>query len=247
MSDGDDQSFEDTMDVLEAEREETELRFRDLLARLTTHIDEVRTATERSTSLYQAQVEIRREALASVKDSLVEAAAPVAPSPDITWPQGGGMVRGLLNGLSRWLLRDFFEVLDRRGDARSARVDGLGARVDSLRERVDRLQETVSTDGDAATALNEALGAAHQALQAALATHAQMLHLVNAKDAEVLQRAVAGPLRRMEVLFEEFGRQQEALLSQLVGRRRELDRLVRAATPAQGVDGPPAETGRNMP
>jgi len=47
-----------------------------------------------------------------------------------------------------------------------------------------------------------------------------------------LQRAVAGPLRRMEVLFDEFSRQQEALLSQLVGRRRELDDLVRAVTPA---------------
>jgi len=68
-------------------------------------------------------------------------------------------------------------------------------------------------------------------LQAALATHQEMLSLVNAKDAEVLQRAVAGPLRRMEVLFDEFGRQQEALLSQLVGRRRELDEIVRMVTP----------------
>jgi hypothetical protein len=57
-----------------------------------------------------------------------------------------------------------------------------------------------------------------------------MLDLVNAKDAEVLQRAVAGPLRRMEVLFDEFARQQEALLAQLVGRHRELDEVARALT-----------------
>ena len=230
MDDGNGQRFEDTMDVLEARREETEGRFRGLLAKLTEHVEEVRTATQRSTRLYQAQVDERREALASVKDGLAEAAGDSPQDGDVAWPSGGGFVRRLLNGMSRWILRDFFEVLDRRGDARSQRVDTLGARVDALRQRVDHLQSTVSSDSGAAEALNEALGAAHQALQAALATHGEMLQLVNAKDAEVLQRAVAGPLRRMEVLFDEFGRQQEALLSHLVGRRRELDRLVRSVS-----------------
>jgi len=122
-------------------------------------------------------------------------------------------------------MRDYLMVIDRRGDARSDRID-------ELRTRVDRLYETLDTGGQAADAVDEALGAAQQALQAALATHSEMLDLVNAKDAEVLQRAVAGPLRRMEVLFDEFGRQQEAMLSQLVGRRRELERLVRAAAPS---------------
>ena len=238
MSGGDGQRFEDTMDVLEARREKTEARFRDLLAQLTTHVEDVRAATERSTRLYQEHVDVRRKALASVKDGLAEAAGDDPSDADVVWPAGGGLARRLLNGLSRWVLRDFFEVLDRRGAARSRRVDTLGARVEVLRERVDRLHSTVSTDGDVAEALNEALGAAQQALQAALATHAEMLQLVNAKDAELLQRAVAGPLRRMEVLFDEFGRQQEALLSQLVGRRRELDRLVRAAGPSpQREDG----------
>ncbi len=230
--------FEDTMDVLEARREETEARFRDLLAQLTSHVEDVRVANDRSMRLYQEHVDVRREALASVKDGLAEAARDDPSDADLAWPLGGGFGRRLLNGLSRWVLRDFFEVLDRRGDTRSQRVDTLAARVEALRERVDRLQSTVSTDGAAAEALNQALGAAQQALQAALATHAEMLHLVNAKDAEVLQRAVAGPLRRMEVLFDEFGRQQEALLSQLVGRRRELDRLVRSVSPS-----PPGEDG----
>ncbi len=239
MSDSGGQRFEDTMDVLEARREKTEARFRDLLAQLTGHVDNVRAATERSTRLYQEHVDARREPLALGKDGLAEAAGDDdPPDADVAWPSGGGFARRLLNGLSRWVLRDFLEVLDRRNDTRSQRVDALGARVDALRERVDRLLSTVSTDGDVAGALNQALGAAQQALQAALATHAEMLQLVNAKDAEVLQRAVAGPLRRMEVLFDEFGRQQEALLSQLVGRRRELDRLVRAVSPS-----PPGDDG----
>jgi hypothetical protein len=44
----------------------------------------------------------------------------------------------------------------------------------------------------------------------------------------------------MEVLFDEFARQQEGLLSQLVGRRRELDELVEAATLARKTEPKPA-------
>ena len=224
MAEGNGRRFEDTMDALEAEREATESRFRELLDQLTGHIVKVREATDRSTTLYQAQVEERRQALALVRDSLTEAAGERSLNLDVPWPRGGGL-RGALNRVTRWVMRDFLEVLDRRRDVHTRRVE-------HLKDHVDHLQGTVSTDGEAAAALNEALGSAHAALQAALATHAEMLNLVNAKDAEVLQRAVAGPLRRMEVLFDEFGRQQEALLSQLVGRRRELDDLVRAVTPA---------------
>jgi hypothetical protein len=221
---GDGTRFEDTMDALESEREATEARFRELLAELTAHIADVRDASDRSTELYQTQVTARREALASVKDRLNEAAGEESLNRDLGWPQGGGGLRGRVNRLARWLIRDYLEVLDRRGDVHTSRVE-------DLKGSVDQLQGTLLVDGEAAEALTEALGAAHEALQAALATHAEMLNLVNAKDAEVLQRAVAGPLRRMEVLFDEFGRQQEALLSQLVGRRRELDALVRAVTP----------------
>ena len=219
-----DDRFEDTMDVLEAHREATEGRFRELLDRLSRHVAEVRDAADRSTALYQAQVAARRDALASVRDSLTEAAAEESLDPDLPWPRGGVGLRGRVNAVARWLIRDYLEVLDRRRTVHSRRVE-------DLKERVDQLQGTISTDGEAAGALNEALGSAQQALQAALATHAEMLDLVNAKDAEVLQRAVAGPLRRMEVLFDEFGRQQEAMLAQLVGRRREMDTIDRAAVP----------------
>lgn len=225
MGDGAGKRFEDTMDVLEAEREASEARFRELLAELTAHVAEVRQASDRSTELYQAHLTARREALGSVRESLTEAAGEESLNRDLGWPEGGGGLRGRVNRLARWLIRDYLEVLDRRRDVHSGRVE-------ELKGRVDRLQGTLSVDGEAAEAVHEALAGAHAALQAALATHAEMLVLVNAKDAEVLQRAVAGPLRRMEVLFDEFGRQQEALLSQLVGRRRELDDLVRAVTPA---------------
>jgi len=221
---GDDgQRFEDTMDTLEAQREVTEGRFRELLEELGQQVRAVRDTADRTTALYHAQIDARREALASVKDSLSEAAG--EESLDQGWPSGGGGWRGRINRLARWLIRDYLEVIDRRDDVHTRRVE-------DIKLRVDRLQGTLSAESDVAGALDEALGKAHRALQAALATHAEMLVLVNAKDAEVLQRAVAGPLRRMEVLFDEFGRQQEALLAQLVGRRRELDDLVRAVTPA---------------
>lgn len=213
------------MDVLEAEREAAEARFRELLAELTAHVADVRQATDRSIELHQAHVTARREAISSVRDSLAEAAGEESLNRDLGWPRGGVGLRGRVNRLARWLIRDFLEVLDRRRDVHTSRVE-------DLKGRVDRLQDTMSVDGEAAETAHEALGSAHAALQAALATHTEMLVLVNAKDAEVLQRAVSGPLRRMEVLFDEFGRQQEALLSQLVGRRRELDDLVRAVTPA---------------
>lgn len=211
------------MDALEEQREAAEGRFREMLVELTEQIVQVREATDRTTALYRAQVEARREALASVRDRRDKAAGEESLDRDGGWPRGGGL-RGLVNRLARWLMRDFLEAIDRRQHLHTRRVEDLELRV-------DRLQGTLAGDGDVGEALNEALGRAHGALQAALSTYSQMLDLVNAKDAEVLQRAVAGPLRRMELLFDEFGRQQEALLSQLVGKRRELEELTRGASP----------------
>lgn len=216
--------FEDTMDALEAQREVAEGRFRELLEELGEHVRAVRDGTDRTTALYRAQIDARRDALAAVKHSLSEAAGEESLGSGRAWPSGGGW-RGRINRLARWLIRDYLEVIDRRDDVHTRHVE-------DIKLRVDRLQGTLSAEDQVAEALDDALGRAHQALHAALAVHSEMLVLVNAKDAEVLQRAVAGPLRRMEVVFDEFGRQQEALLAQLVGRRRELDELVRAVTPA---------------
>lgn len=221
MTERDRGRFEDTLDILEGKREETEERFRDLLVELADNLEALRVATERSTAIYRQRLQERRQALAAVKEGLQGAAEAAGPEPG--WPKGAGLVRRRLNRFLRWLLRDYLEIVDRRFDARAVRID-------RLRSTVDRLHDTVALDGEGAEGLHDLLELARRALQAAHATHAEMLDLVNAKDAEVLQRAVAGPLRRMEVLFDEFARQQESLLSQLVGRRRELDELVEAAS-----------------
>jgi hypothetical protein len=227
MTERDRGRFEDTLDILEGKREETEERFRDLLVELSDNLEALRVATERSAEIYRQRLQERRQALAAVKEGLQGAAE--AAGPETEWPKGAGLSRRRLNGFLRWLLRDYLEIVDRRFDARAVRID-------RLRSTVDRLHETVALDGEGAEGLHDLLELARRALQAANATHAEMLDLVNAKDAEVLQRAVAGPLRRMEVLFDEFARQQEGLLSQLVGRRRELDELVEAATLARKTE-----------
>ncbi len=216
--------FEDTMDVLEADREATEIRFRELLDELSRHVGDVRDAADRSTALHAARRDARRRAHPDSGGGIDATDGAVPDEPARGWPQGRGGGRGLLNRFAAWLMRDFLETIDRRGEAQGRRLEALEVGVGSLKE-------SASADEASYAALNEALSGAQAALQAALSTQREMLDLVNAKDAEVLQRAVAGPLRRMEILFDEFGRQQEALLSQLVGRRQELDDLVRRLTP----------------
>ena len=214
--------FEETMDALEAQREDVEAEFHALLEGLSRSIDGLRAAMADLVARQSAQAEARREAL--------DAGDPPFPqvgSEETTWPTSGGGARGRVNRFARWLLRDYLMVLDRRQTAERRRLEGLELRVDRLRATVDEDAALVGT-------VEATLACVHEALQTALEAQGQMLALVNAKDAEVLQRAVAGPLRRMEVLFDEFGRQQETLLSQLVGRRAELDELVRAVTPAPG-------------
>lgn len=210
------QRFEDTMEALEAQREEIEAGFGTQLEMLSGRIDELNAAIAEATARQRRQVQARREALAAVD-------APVAD--EVAWPQAGDGARGRANRFVRWLLRDFLAVLDRR-------EAGLRESTEAVRLRVDRLQATVDAEEALADAVETTMARLHEALHAALEAQAKVLTLINAKDAEVLQRAVAGPLRRMEVLFDEFGRQQEALLSQLVGRRAQLDELVRAVTPA---------------
>ena len=211
------------MDVLEREREATETRFRSLLEELARHTEAVRDATARCSDLYGARVQACRQAPAADEQRTGATRDEASPQAATAWPLSRRGVRGTINRLARWLLRDYLETLDRRGDL-------LDQRFGRLHERVNAVQEMNA--GETAEALVEALAGTQAALAAALATHREMLNLVNAKDAELLQRAVAGPLRRMELLFDEFGRQQEALLSQLVGRRRELDEIVRALSPA---------------
>jgi hypothetical protein len=134
-------------------------------------------------------------------------------------------------------MRDYLDVIDRRTDHLNERLDLIqGLFGDLLAATGGSAQPESVAEGDHASARGGDLSttsAAHaafvsaaDALAAAAEVHRDAHRVVNAKDAELLQRAAAGPLRRMELVFDEFARQQEALLAQLVGRRKELDALI---------------------
>ncbi len=214
MSEHETARFEDTLDALEAQREQTEVCFRELLDGLATSVDAVRAATQQIEAHSRQHGEARAQALAQLDERVVADAATRA----VPWPTGCGFVRRRVNAFARWFLRDYLETIDRRADALTAGIDGLEGGIAQLRVITASL-----ADAERDQQMLDLLRASHAALDAAASAHRQMLDLVNAKDAELLQRAVGGPLRRMELIFDEFGRQQEALLAQLVGRRRELD------------------------
>lgn len=163
------------------------------------------------------------------------------------WPDGAG-VRGLLNGFLRWALRDFLEVLDRRQDAVVELADGGAAAAEDRHRSVSTALEATRAvlleqraalqdhRREAADSLQNlhALAEATRNLAVRLAEAVDLLEqgsnhlhgLTDLKNAETLHRATAGPLRRMDVLFDEVARQQEALLAELVGKRAELEALV---------------------
>lgn len=216
--------FEDTLDVLEEQREETEARFRELLGELEERVAELRTATAEALEVHGTETAGRQAALDELHRQHGAATEATRSEPRAPWPGGRGLFRRCINRTARWLLRDYLEAMDRRADEVTARLDQV------------RLREAATATGWTSTAelLHRAARSATEALGAAAAVQREMLDLVNAKDAEVLQRAVAGPLRRMEIVFDEFGRQQEALLAELVGKRAELDALIERARPESG-------------
>ncbi|MFQ5744502.1 MAG: hypothetical protein ACE5HV_13065, partial [Acidobacteriota bacterium] len=130
----------------------------------------------------------------------------------------------------------YLEVLDRRDDAARARINHLNEVLDGLLDTLRVLSSDAAVGegepgargsfSDAVETMRGALQCAVEALAADLSLQEKMQQLVDAKDAETLQRAAAGPLRRMELVFDEFARQQEALIAELVGRRQHLDALI---------------------
>ena len=226
---GNPSEFESTLEELSAARDEVELewvrRVEELTARTQAAMGAARTAEE----------------LAGADPNAGLEAAPVFDAPNLatalpplpTASSGGG-VRGRL---CRWLLGEFLGALqewasevagahaqsqqdvaalrshaalideDRRA-AREARVAQY-QRTEAIREAVNRMIESVDLFA----------GVAYKARE-----------MMNAKDAELLHRSTEGPLRRTDVILDELGRQQEALLAELVGKRAELDELVRRAT-----------------
>ena len=230
-------TFEETLDRLESERESIEDEYGQSLTILDECVQHLAAATEevgRATrAREEARAEIARRAQQRLGDKAASAASTTPEWP--AWPAGGGPVRRLVNGLMGRLMRDYLEV--------------VGHRTDRIKEHLDLLEGVfgdmlAATGGDAgvespesgdqsdegglsaAGAARAAFECAAEALAAAAEVHRGAHRVVNAKDAELLQRAASGPLRRMELVFDEFARQQEAMLAQLVGRRQELDALV---------------------
>lgn len=146
----------------------------------------------------------------------VAGAVPTRPG----WPGGGRGVRGWINRGLQWLLRDYLEVLDRRADRLERRTEPLEPALGEVRE----LAREVGRSGEAVddAARRTARGTV-EALAAVASIQELIRHLVDAKDAELLERATAGPLRRTDLLLDELARQQEALLAELVGRSRGSD------------------------
>jgi hypothetical protein len=233
----DEATFEDTLDRLESERESIEDEYRQSLTTLDDCVQRLAAATEEVGRATRAREEARAEIARRARERLggeAESAASLA-SAWPAWPSGGGPVRRLVNGLRGRLMRDYLEVVDHRSDLIRERFDLLEGVFGDLLAATGGASGVESAasgthPGDGGLSVTGAARAAFEcaaeALAAAAEVHRGAHRVVNAKDAELLQRAAAGPLRRMELVFDEFARQQEAMLAQLVGRRQELDALV---------------------
>jgi hypothetical protein len=167
------------------------------------------------------------------------------------WPRGGFGIRGLLNRITLWWLRDYLAVLDVRHEAMAQRsldleVDATGSEGDArIRhdEVVDCCTSLVQALGDAHArmeqlhagssqrleSLRETLNRAAEALDLVAGVSLRLRTLINAKDAETVHRALAGAGGKVELVLDELARRQEALLAELVGRREELDGMLAAA------------------
>lgn len=233
-----DDCFEATLERLEAEREQAEGEYVALLGQLRgllAVLPQAATVADHAA----------REAEGDRPDVTVH--APIR-SPEVAdevrlgevpWPRAAGG-RGLVNRIAYWVLRDYLEALDRRHDAtmsalqaQAATARGTMATASHLAERHHQLSVQLAGVADA-------VGRLHTLIEATRALVArvvevveltergaeQLRRLADYKNAETLQRAVSGPLRRMDVLFDEVARQQEALLAELVGKRAELEALI---------------------
>ncbi len=178
-------------------------------------------------------------------------------APPAEWNPPVGGIRGWL---ASWLLGDLQPVIDQRQSANDAALAELRADLGSLRAEVaaalDRAQQAATAQLDSALVglgavqeqqrvaatearaqearrwrgVGEALDHAVEGLTLATRLSERLRAVVDAKDAEGLQRAVQGPSLQVEVIVDELTRRQEALLAQLVGRRQELDKLIESVS-----------------
>ena len=167
------------------------------------------------------------------------------------WPVGGGGLRGVLNGFARWWLRDYLAVLDARHEALAERSrhletdldDAVAALVDhqvKLLASCTQLNQALtdlrgwgrsawSEHRSRTELLRHALNRIGEAIDLVSGASLRLRALMNAKDAETVQRVVGGVDRKAEIVLDALARRQEALLAELVGRRQELDEILAAA------------------
>lgn len=222
--------FDRTLETLGQEREARELQYRAQLQRLRDLLESLAAAARHAEALAVSREQRLAELAAGAG---VTGALPLVdglPLPDQDpWPSSGRWFRRAVNSAIAWLLRDYLAVLDRRHQAVglcvSAHTEVLQSLHSTLGESLVQLQRCDATV-PALEALREALNRTVECLDAFAEFPDQLRLLDDAKHAETLQRATHGPLRKMDLVFGEFGRQQEALLAELVGRRQELDALV---------------------
>jgi hypothetical protein len=231
--------FEDTLDQLEAERQQTEDAYFATLEQLRRRAQLLaERAAEAEAAAARVEAWPGRPEVAAVS---IAATAPMpVVEPAAGWPSDSGF-RGLVNRMIRWLARDYLEALDRRQERADETARLLALRDDEAGEawrqlaagiepRHRALVDGIESVGDAAArthALVEAVRETVNALRAGfdqiepMSEHLRLLG--DAKHAEVLRRATEGPTRRTELLFDELERRQEALLAQLEARCRELE------------------------
>lgn len=224
--------FDRTLEALGQEREARELQYQAQLQRLRDLLEALAAAARHAEALAVGREQQLAQLAAGAGVAGTEPFVDGLPRPDQDpWPKSGGWFRRAVNAAIGWLLRDYLAVLDRRhhavGLCVSAHTEVLQALHSRLGESLVQLQRCDATV-PALEALREALNRTVESLHA-FADFPDLLRLLDdAKHAETLQRATHGPLRKMDLMFDEFGRQQEALLAELVGRRQELDALVSA-------------------
>lgn len=247
-------AFEETMVGLERARDTVEADFRKRLDELDQCARRLATATADLEARARANQEQRDALVRRARERLLTAGTAEAGAGAETdgWPTGGNPLRRALNSVMTRLLRDHLETIDRRSTEIRSRLEVLeGLFGDLLDISSAPAEGEVAGSGEQPPgdpaglqgAVRSAFECASEALTAAAGVHERTVNLINAKDAEMLQRAAEGPLARMELVFGEFARQQEALLSQLVGKRQELDELIEKATAASSGRDPEASAG----
>lgn len=236
--------FAATLERLRSERERIE---QELLGRLQALEDRVAAARAAAAQAETTALD-RQQVERSVSEPVATGPAPATtpagvgePPEQAPWPAPGGL-RGPLHRLLGWLLRDHLAALDLRHVALTRALlerDAALARVRSecaealarAREGARTPQRHLAAHAAELEAIREMATRCVEAVDRVSGVVLQLRTLLNAKEAETVHVATEGARRRSQLALDELARQQEALLAELVGRRRDLEELVARLEP----------------